>query len=94
MKTSLFQVLCLSCLISCTPNDKNEETAAGKPRTIIRELNANELPTGEKVIASSEHSLLTEMVVSLLSSSCIIVRNNKFESVGRKDEISIPSGLK
>ena len=92
MKTSLFQVLCLSCLISCTPNDKNEETAAGKPRTIIRELNANELPTGEKVIAFVGAQLIDGNGGEPVSSSCIIVRNNKFESVGRKDEISIPSG--
>lgn len=87
----LLQVLCLSCLISCTPNDKNEETLADKPRTFIHELNANELPTGDKVIALVGAQLVDGNGGEPVSQSCIIVRNNKIEAVGRQDEISIPS---
>jgi len=92
MKTILFQVLCLSCLISCTsPNDKNEEKAAGEPRTVIHELNENELPAGEKVIALVGAQLIDGNGGEPISSSCIIVRNYKIEFAGRKDEVSIPS---
>jgi imidazolonepropionase-like amidohydrolase len=92
MKTLLFRVLCLSCLISCTPNDKNEKTLAGKPGSTIQELNANELPTGEKVIALVGAQLVDGNGGEPVSQSCIIIQNNKIEFVATQSEANIPAG--
>ncbi|HMG89458.1 MAG TPA: amidohydrolase family protein [Chryseolinea sp.] len=92
MKTILFQVLCLSCLISCTSNDKNDETLAGRPRTVIHELNANELPDGNTIIALVGGQLIDGNGGEPVLNSCIIVRNNKIEFAGKQGDVSIPSG--
>jgi len=90
MKTIVFQVLCLCILISCTSNDKDAATLSDKQRTVIHELNASELPDGNKIIALVGAQLIDGNGGEPVLNSCVIVRNNKIESAGKQGEITIP----
>src|SRR5688572_21267196 len=92
MKRILFQVLCLSCLISCTSNGKNDKALAGGTRRVIHELNANELPDGTDIIALVGGRLIDGNGGEPVLNSCIIIRGNKIEFAGKKDDASIPAG--
>jgi imidazolonepropionase-like amidohydrolase len=91
MKKILFQVLCLCCLTSCTSNDNNDKALADSPRRVIHELNENELPDGDKVIALIGGQLIDGNGGQPVVNSCIIVRNNKIDFAGRQGEVAIPS---
>ncbi|HEX6890305.1 MAG TPA: amidohydrolase family protein [Chryseolinea sp.] len=91
MKKILFQVFCLCFLASCTSNDNNGKSLTANPRRVIHELNENEQPDGNKVIALLGGQLIDGMGGEPIVNSCIIVRNNKIDFAGRQDEVAIPA---
>ena len=91
MKTNLFRILALAFLMSCNANDSSNEKPDGYSPITIHELNVNKLAKGKKIIALVGGHLIDGNGGDPVSNSCIIVRNEKIEFVGKKEEASIPS---
>jgi imidazolonepropionase-like amidohydrolase len=92
MKTNPFRISALALLMSCTANDKASiKMSEGQLLTTIHELNEKKLAKGDKVIALVGGQLIDGNGGDAISNSCIIVRNEKIEFAGKKDEASIPS---
>jgi len=91
MKTNLFRILTLVLLMSCTAN-KNSSNESGdqQPRITIHELNEKKLPKGDHIIAIVGGQLIDGNGSAPISNACIIVRNDKIEFAGKKEEASIP----
>src|SRR5688500_9777659 len=59
--------------------------------TAIVENNQGEIPAGNKLIALVGATLIDGRGGAPLSNSCIIVRNERIEAVGARDDIAIPN---
>ncbi|MBK5277529.1 MAG: amidohydrolase, partial [Bacteroidia bacterium] len=85
---SLCYIIALS---SCKEGSKfKENVAQAKSKTIIHELNEREIPRGTKVIAFVGATLIDGNGGEPVQNSCIVVRNDKIESVGKEGDIDIP----
>jgi len=84
-------IACAFILISCNVRNKFSEGDAGtKSNVIIHELNERQIPTGNKVIALIGATLIDGNGGEPIQNSCIVIRNDKIESVGKQGEIEIP----
>ncbi|MEO5603741.1 MAG: amidohydrolase family protein [Cyclobacteriaceae bacterium] len=75
-------------LLSCNGADKftNRNT-----KTIIHELNKEEISEGNKVWAIVGAVLIDGTGTDPIKNSCVIVRNNKIEITGKSGEVEIPA---
>jgi imidazolonepropionase-like amidohydrolase len=58
---------------------------------VIHEVNENEISAGQSIIAIVGATLIDGISSGPISNSCVIVRNQTLESVGKADEVSIPA---
>jgi imidazolonepropionase-like amidohydrolase len=80
-------------LASCqVQKPSTAENAGDGPRVIIHELNEKDLPKGNKVIAFVGATLIDGRGGEPIQNSCVIVRNNTIEAVGKQGEVTIPDG--
>lgn len=70
-------------LLSCTARETSE-------KVIIHELNEKEIPKGAKIIALVGATLIDGLGGEPLQNSCIIIRHDRIEAVGKSGEIAIP----
>ena len=92
MDTNLFRISILALLVSCTANTNSSTDEVNEhARKTIQEVNAKKLPRGDKTIALVGGMLIDGNGGEPLSNSCVIVRNDKIEFAGKKDETSIPA---
>jgi len=82
-------VLLASCQVE---KPSNAENVGDGPRLIIHELNENDIPKGDKVIALVGATLIDGLGGDPIQNSCVIVRDNKIEAVGKQGEVKIPDG--
>ena len=84
-----FKVVLLVFLIflSC---DSAQKTGEEKNNRVILELNEKEIPKGEKVMALVGSTLIDGNGGEPVVNSCVIVRNDKIQAVGKYGETSIP----
>src|SRR5260221_1570966 len=71
-------------LFSCTPPGKSD-------RVIIHELNEKEIPKGNKVIALVGGTLIDGLGREPMQNSCIVIRNDRIEEIGKVGEVTIPN---
>jgi imidazolonepropionase-like amidohydrolase len=80
-------------LISCNAvNKSTREPIDTKSRIIIHELNEKELTKGDKIIALIGATLIDGNGGEPIQNSCVVIRNNKIELVGKVDEVVVPKG--
>ena len=78
-------------LISCNAVNKSTREVTGrKSRIIIHELNEKEIAKGDKIIALVGATLIDGNGGVPIQSSCVVIRNDKIELVGKASEIEIP----
>lgn len=89
-RTLLF--IAVSLLVSCgSPDENTIEAPPPLDRRVIRELNERSLPSGERVIAMKGGKLIDGTGGTPVENSCVLVRNNRIEAVGKWGEIEVPS---
>lgn len=82
------QYLALALLIlSCDTGEKYSEVNSDP---IIYALNEKEIPEGDKLIALEGATLIDGRGGVPLQNSCILVRNNRIEAVGKVEDVDIP----
>ncbi len=78
-------------LISCNAGNESTQMVTGtKSRIIIHELNEKELPKGNKLIAFVGATLIDGNGGEPIQNSCVVIRNDKIEFVGKAGEVEIP----
>ena len=87
MKKLKLLFLTLIILFSCDTGDKSPDTNS---KIVIRELNEKEIPRGDKVIALVGATLIDGNGGEPVQNSCIVVRNDRIEFVGKDGDIDIP----
>ncbi len=91
-KINLLPVVCFIALISCNAgNNPDNKTGDSNHRIIIRELNENELSKGNKVIALVGATLIDGNGGEPIQNACVVVRNDKIDFAGKRDEAKIPN---
>jgi imidazolonepropionase-like amidohydrolase len=70
----------------------NGENAGDGHRVIIHEWNEKDIPKGNQVIAFVGATLIDGRGGVPIQNSCVIVRNDKIEAVGKQGEVKIPDG--
>jgi imidazolonepropionase-like amidohydrolase len=89
-KIILLSVVCTSILISCNPgNNSDNEVSDTKSKVIIHELNERELPKGDHVIAFVGATLIDGNGGEPIQNACVVVRNDKIEFAGKKEDAKI-----
>ena len=80
-------------LASCqAEKPSNAENASDGHRVIIHELNEKDLPKGNQVIAFVGATLIDGRGGDPIQNSCVIVRDNTIEAVGKQGDVKIPDG--
>ena len=91
MKLNQLFIACTVILVSCkVPNKSTREVHGKSYRTVIHELNEKELPKGDKIIAFVGATLIDGNGGEPIQNSCVVVRNDKIELVGKAGEVEIP----
>lgn len=91
IKINLLAIISTIILISCNTGNKSAEDGKGSiAKIIIHELNEKELPKGDNIIAFVGATLVDGNGGEPIQNSCVVVRNDKIESVGGQGEIEIP----
>ena len=86
-----FAICSIIALVSCHEGRKSKEDFVGaKSKTIIHELNERDIPKGTNVIAFIGATLIDGNGGEPVQNSCIVVRNEKIEWVGKDGEVDIP----
>jgi imidazolonepropionase-like amidohydrolase len=75
-------------LASCEKVDKSKKTVSKE----IRELNQAEIAKGEGIIALTGATLIDGTGGEPLRNSCVIIRNEIIEAVGKNGEVPVPEG--
>ncbi|SHG47939.1 Imidazolonepropionase [Chryseolinea serpens] len=80
-------------LASCqAPKPSTSENAGDEPHVIIHELNENDIPKGNQVIAFVGATLIDGRGGEPIQNSCVIVRDNQIEAVGKQGDVKVPDG--
>jgi imidazolonepropionase-like amidohydrolase len=82
-------VLCMLMFASCDTGKKTEDPY---PRNVLRELNEKAISKGRNLIALVGATLIDGKGGKPLENSCVIIRNEKIEAVGKQGETDIPEG--
>ena len=91
IKLNQLFIVCTVILISCkVPNKSTREVHGKSYRTVIHELNEKELPKGDKIIAFVGATLIDGNGGEPIQNSCVVIRNDKIELVGKAGEVEIP----
>lgn len=92
MEVNVLLTIFVIAFIGCTSADKKADLDVdGKPRTILHELNENQIPAGNKLIALVGATLIDGTGNEAVENSCIVIRNNKIDAVGKNGQLKIPS---
>ena len=90
IKTKQLFIVFTSILMSCTVNRSAVDISGKNPKIIIHELNEKEILKGDKVIALTGAILIDGNGGEPIQNSCVVVRNDKIELVGKAGEVVIP----
>lgn len=87
MVKSAFYFLACLCLISCDTCEKPKDPY---PKISLHEVNETEIRKGDKLIALVGATLIDGNGGEPVQNSCVIIRNDRIESVGKASETDIP----
>jgi len=79
-----------SVIVMLTACERRPVSGISQVRRTILEINADELPRGDRVYALSGCTLIDGKGGAPLESACIVVRGERIESVGREGDVEIP----
>ena len=91
MKINPLRILALAIMIISCTNDNASNEREAQQRITIHELNEKKLPKGDKIIAIVGGQLIDGTGSASVPNSCIIIRNDKIEFAGNKEEARIPT---
>lgn len=84
----LLLTLSICVLLSC-----EEKSSNNKPgRKTLYEVNASEIGRGDGLYALVGATLIDGTGAHPVQNACVIVRDDKIEAVGKRDEVAIPEG--
>lgn len=82
-------IVFISILFSCNTRDESPEVY---PRILIHEINETEIKKGDKVTALVGATLIDGIGDKVVEDACVVIRNEKIESVGKVGDFEIPKG--
>jgi imidazolonepropionase-like amidohydrolase len=81
-------LVCVLILFSCSTGT---DSSHNYPRSVIHEINETEISSGQSVIAIVGATLIDGISSGPIMNSCVIVRNQTIERVGKAGEVLIPA---